>query len=239
MTVGRVAKSRVSHTWVALCRSGGPFRELTAGSERMLLLYSLEDDHATYRDIHWRTIVAEPDQDEPGSKSLVYASVQTSKQVSQTAVGIPAANCHDHHGIVPIRSPLCLPSTCPRRRWLRKVADPTSESAGRPEEAPTDSSPWVLPRDGLFPLTLTPLPFGPNRDHGGRDPPPRKSGAGHANVGQPADGQGRAERAGWVPRKPVPHERGRRRVLAASRVLQRPQIRRVRSPAEKSCLPGR
>lgn len=95
---------------------------------------------------------------------------------------------------IPVHSPLCLPSTCPRRRWFRKVADPTSESAGRPEEAPTDSSPWALPRDLCSSEHWPPLPYGPNRDHGGEDPPPRKSGAGHANVGQPT---GKAELGGF------------------------------------------
>lgn len=117
--------------------------------------------------------------------------------------------------------------TCPRRRRFRKVADPTSESAGRPEEAPTDSSPWALPRDVCSLDHLAPLAFR-------SQPRSRKAGARRRTRAeqntQRWDSRRKAELSG--PRGPVPRE-----VVVGC--LQRPggagaQILRARLPAEKS-----
>lgn len=120
---------------------GGHLWELTAGSERMLLLCGLEDDHAIYRDIHRETIATEPNQYGPGL--CIPAEDLRPSESNQTIVDIPTA-----YRIVKITAVSCQNidrfasrRRVPRRRWFRKVADPTSESAGRPEEAPTDSSP--------------------------------------------------------------------------------------------------
>lgn len=126
--------------------------------------------------------------------------LQTSRhsESEQPAVDIPTA-----YRTVMITALLCQNTDrfasrrrVPRRRRFRKVADPTSESAGRPEEAPTDSSPRGRCLGTFVPSNIwPPLPFGPNRDHGGRDPPPRRSGAGHTQTGD-SRRQGKTRQAG-------------------------------------------
>lgn len=218
MTVGRVTKSVYSPRWVVLCQPGGPL----VGTDR-----SLGENAPAVCPSGWlRSPLRYPpghgrDRARPGrslgGRVWVMHPCRPPTQVSQIAVDIPTAYCHDHHGIVP-NSPLCLPPTCPRRRWFRKVADPTSESEGRPEEAPTDSSPWALPRD-VYSLQYW--------AHSPLKPPTATTEAGarrraRAEQGTQTWDSRRARQLGGS-RGPLPHERGSRRVLAVSRMLQRPR----------------
>lgn len=245
MTVDRVAIGRVSPTMgCSPPEREGHLWELTAGSERTLLLCGLEEDHAIHRDIHRGTIATEPSQYEPGPCSP--ADLRHSKS-NQTALDIPTA-----YRIVKITAVSCqnidrLASRrrVPRRRRFRKVADPTSESAGRPEEAPTDSS----PRGRCLGTFLFPPTFGPHSplaptaitEAGTRRRAAAEQGT-HARRGT-ADGRARqAERPVWVgPEDRIRASVCRRRVLAASRVLLRrpPQILRVKPARGEVILGGR
>lgn len=183
--------------------------------------------YAVHCDIHQVTIATEPDQGEFGWKIIGYASLQTSDPVSQTAVDIPTAYCHDHRCIVPI-------ARFAFRRRVRAAGGsgkwPTQQASQKEgPKRPRQTRPRGRCLGTLAPSNIGPTPHSaPNRDHGGRGPPPRESGAGHADV--------KAGRAGWVPRT------GSARAWVSSGACSvpgaaAPQILRVRLPAEKSMWP--
>lgn len=136
--------------------------------------------------------------------------------VSQTAVDIPTAYYQRSPRFCANNSP-CLPPA-------NVSASPTVPESGRPNKrvsrkarrGPDRLVPVGVASGRLFPRPLGPTRFSsPTAITEGRGPPPHKSGAKHAEVGQPTE-----SRAGWAPR--TGSGRGRRRVLAAPRWCRSP-----------------
>lgn len=164
------------------------------------------------------------------------ASLQTSDPESQTDVAISTACSHDHRGTqYCANSSFCIaPTTCPLRRFTRKVADQTSESAGKPEEAPTAGR-STCRRDISCLQCWPPLSF--------QNPQPRSRSVGthYRTRAEQGVGQATASQLARQPevggsRGPVPRDQSRRMLqglgASATEVLR---VRSAREPAEKAC----
>lgn len=151
------------------------------------------------------------------STDLGCASLQTSRhsESNQIAVDIrtayrivmiTASLCQNTHR-------LCLTPTCPASPTVPESGRPNQRVSRKARRGPDRLVPPVGAASGrLFPPNVwPPLPFGPNRDHGGRDPPPRRSGAGHTQTWDSRRRRARQDRTGravWGgSRGPDPRER--------------------------------